>query len=142
MAVAISTGCALAVMTLTATVGAQARVYRCAGADGSIEFRQQPCPSRQHSRTVTIEDTRTGWVPLQPEPQIEPQRPPSQQTKAPSQRAAGAPREDQAAERCWRKRQQIQRIDDELRAGYRPARGERLKARRRQHEAYVDAFCP
>jgi len=138
--VAIGTGCALAVVTLTATVGAQARVYRCAGADGSIEFRQQPCPRRPHSRPVTIEDTRTGWVPPQPEP--EPQRAPSQRTNPPSQRAAAASRKDQAGERCWRKRQQIQRIDDELRAGYRPARGEQLKARRRQHEAYVDAFCP
>ena len=126
---------------LPGSVAAQAQIYRCTSADGSIEFRQHPCADRQRSRTVKIEDTRTGWVPPKPEPESESQDPPKQETAASRRRAARVPDADRYAERCWRKRQQIQRVNNELRAGYRPARGERLKDRRRRYEAYVDEFC-
>jgi hypothetical protein len=128
---------------LSGSAAGQAQVYRCTAADGSIEFRQHPCADRQRSRRVKIEDTRTGWVPPKPKPESasDSQGPSERENAAARRRPARASDEHKYAERCWRKRQQIQRINNELRAGYRPARGERLKDRRRQYEAYVDEFC-
>ncbi|MBK1630961.1 hypothetical protein CKO31_09450 [Thiohalocapsa halophila] len=140
---ALGAGCALALLTLPGSLAAQAQVYRCTSADGSIEFRQHPCAERQRSRTVKIEDTRTGWVPPKPapEPKSKSRGPAGRESAASRRRAGRSSDEHKYAERCWRKRQQIQRINNELRAGYRPARGERLKDRRRQYEAYVNEFC-
>lgn len=132
--------CGLITLVLAGGATAQADVYRCTGADGSIEFRQHPCQRGAESRKVQIRDTRTGWVPPTPEPDSKSE----QNTQEPRRRAAATGENDvkeRNAERCWKKRQQIQGIDNELRAGYRPARGERLKRRRRALEAYMDEFC-
>ncbi|WP_295882061.1 DUF4124 domain-containing protein [uncultured Thiohalocapsa sp.] len=133
--------CGLVALVLAGGATAQADVYRCTGADGSIEFRQHPCQRGADSRKVQIRDTRTGWVPPSPEPESESE----QNTREPRPKAARATNRNEATERdakrCWKKRQQIQGINNELRAGYRPARGERLKRRRRELEAYVDEFC-
>ncbi len=131
----------LALLVCAAAANAQASVYRCTAVDGSIEFRQRPCAEGAHSQALEIEDRRSGWVPPQPESQ-----PPSKSAadrparKAPK-RAASGTRTNPASERCWKTRQQIERINNELRAGYKPARGERLKRRRREHEDYVNTFC-
>jgi len=115
LSAALGAGCALALLTLPGSLAAQAQVYRCTSADGSIEFRQHPCADRQRSRTVKIEDTRTGWVPPKPAPEPESKsRGAAGRESAASRRRAGrSSDEHKYAERCWRKRQQIQ---DHLRA--------------------------
>ena len=116
---------------------AQSRVYRCTAPDGSIEFREHACAGQDQSRALDIQDTRTGWVPPAPEPE-----PRSAGGRKPKPKAhAGADHADRYAERCWKTRQQIERINDELRAGYTPARGEKLKRRRREYEADLDRYC-
>lgn len=115
---------------------AQSTVYRCTAPDGRIEFRERPCDGRDSAQELDIPDNRTGWVPPSPAPAEEPER---------KRRQAGRPKpaddQDRYADRCWRKRQQIQGIENELRAGYKPARGERLKRRRREYEAFLNRYC-
>lgn len=115
---------------------AESTVYRCTAPDGRIEFRERPCDGRASEQALSIPDNRTGWVPPSPAPADEPEH--KSRRDARSNPAAD---KDPYAERCWRKRQQIQGINNELRAGYQPARGERLKRRRREYEAFVDRYC-
>jgi hypothetical protein len=111
---------------------AQATVYRCTAPDGSIELRQYPCHGRDTAEELQIRDNKTGWVPPKPAPE------PKTKPKKPRSTAAD---KDKYADRCWQKRQQIESIDNELRAGYTIARGERLKRKRREHEAFVNEYC-
>lgn len=127
--------CALLAAAVAAPAAAQSSVYRCTAADGSIELRQHPCEGGDLSQRLHIEDNRTGWVPPRPDSTPKPKT-----QKARKGAKSTSPRK-QYVERCWKKRQQIARINNELRAGYKPARGERLKRRRRELEAYVNEFC-
>jgi hypothetical protein len=116
---------------------AQAQVYRCTAADGSIEFRQQACVPGDAGEQLEIQDTRTGWIPPTPEP-------PDTKKEQAKKASTSKPAQDEAdknAERCWKKRQQLQRVENELRAGYKPARGEKLKQRRREYEAEINRYC-
>lgn len=132
----VATGALLAAaVAAPAPAAAQSSVYRCTAADGSIEFRQHPCARGDHSETLQIQDNRTGWQPPQPGSAPKPKG-----QKARKGATSTSPRK-QHVERCWKKRQQIARINNELRAGYKPARGERLKRRRRELEAYLNEFC-
>jgi hypothetical protein len=129
-------GACLALLLLpwcAGAVWAQAEVYRCTAPDGSIEFRQHPCHGRDDAETLLIEDNRTGWVPPKPTAEAKPKA----RKTAPKQTTD----RDRYADRCWSKRQQLERIENELRAGYTVARGERLKQRRREAEAWINRFC-
>jgi hypothetical protein len=127
--------CALLSTVLTTPALAQTTVFRCTAPDGSIEFREHPCQGGVQQRELEIRDNRTGWVPPEPAPREQPKT-----QRKPKQRSA-KPETDKYADRCWQKRQQIERIDNELRAGYKPARGERLKDRRREYEAFLNRYC-
>lgn len=116
---------------------AQVNVYRCTAADGSIEFRQQACRDTQDSLQVEIGDTRTGWTP--PSGEVAPT--PTKKPAAGKKRATTAGDTDKYADRCWNKRQQIERINTELRTGYRPQRGVKLRRRRAEHEAFLSRYC-
>jgi hypothetical protein len=121
---------------MAAAALAESTIYRCTAPDGTVEFRQYPCHGRDEAEALDIRDDPTGWVPPQQAPATEDDEKPAR-----SKRAANRNDRDQYAERCWNKRQQIERINNELRAGYSVARGERLKRRRREHEAYLNEFC-
>ncbi|WP_058556191.1 hypothetical protein [Thiohalocapsa sp. ML1] len=124
---------ALVVLSLAAgRAQAQSSVYRCTAPDGSIEFRRHPCHGRDAAEELLIEDHSTGWVPPKPAPE------PKGKTAKPRPKTAD---KDRYAARCWQQRQQIERIENELRAGYTVARGERLKRKRREHEAFVNEYC-
>ncbi len=118
---------------------AETRVYRCTAADGSVEFRERSCQGQDQERALEIRDNRTGWVPPEPEAPVT-GKPEGKSRGKPKPRAT-ATDADRYKERCWNKRQEIQGINNELRAGYKPARGERLKRRRREHEAFIDRYC-
>jgi hypothetical protein len=128
----------LGALLLTASLDgvAQSTVYRCTAPDGRIEFRERPCDGHHQARELHIPDNRTGWVPPKPAPRKE-----AKGEAKPRRRAATAPEQDRHAERCWEKRQKIQGINNELRAGYTPERGEKLKDRRRAHEAFLNRWC-
>jgi len=124
-----------ALPTVPQTVLAQATVYRCTAPDGGIEFRQHPCAGQDREREIEIRDNTTGWVPPAPAPRA------AEKTKRKPRSRSATDHADRNADRCWQKRQQLQRVDNELRAGYKPARGERLKRRRREYEAYLNHYC-
>ncbi len=127
--------CGALILAATTPTPGQSTVYRCTAPDGSVEFREHPCRAQDTERALAIPDSRTGWVPPQPEPPVK-QRP-----AAKSKRRSTTNDGDRYADRCWKKRQQIESINNELRAGYAPARGERLKRRRREYEAYLNRYC-
>ncbi|KAA6184406.1 hypothetical protein F2Q65_12580 [Thiohalocapsa marina] len=118
---------------------AQTQVYRCTAPDGSVEFRQQQCAARDTARQVEIEDQRTGWTPPSPPEET---APPPERTRS---RASGTAARDAAAqrqaERCLAKRQQIERVNAQLRAGYKADQGVKLRRRRAEYEDYLRQFC-
>lgn len=117
---------------------AQASVYRCTAPDGSVEFRQRACQEAHVSTQVQIEDNRTGWVP----PAGEEPTAPTAKKRAKAQRSSKvADDEDKYADRCWSKRQQIERVNAQLRAGYSPQQGVKLRRRRSEYEDYLSRYC-
>jgi hypothetical protein len=127
--------CGLTLLSASLSALPQSRVYRCTSPDGAVEFSQRPCKGGVNAEALDIQDQRTGWVPPKPEPE-----PPTNKRKKRTKSEKQSNR-DKYAERCWKKRQQVKSINNELRAGYSPARGERLKKRRREHEAFISEYC-
>ena len=124
-----------------ANVFAQTQVYRCIAPDGGIEFSQSPCTDGAEEREVRIEDRKTGWDPSR----LKVERIPKVQAKS-SARKRKADKEDQAAltrreEKCWKKRQQLEKVNWKLRRGYKPATGVKLRRQRQDYEAYIRQFC-
>ena len=117
---------------------AQASVHRCTAPDGSVEFRQRACQEAHTSTQVQIEDNRTGWVP----PAGDEPATAAKEKKTKERRSPGvADDKDKYADRCWSKRQQIERVNAELRAGYTPQRGVKLRRRRSEYEEYLSRYC-
>lgn len=117
---------------------AQSSVYRCTAPDGSVEFRQRACQEAHTSTQVEIEDNHTGWVPpAGAEPATPAKKKPTKQTR--SRTAEGD--KEKYADRCWSKRQQIERVNAQLRAGYAPQQGVKLRRRRSEYEAYLSRYC-
>jgi len=117
---------------------AQASVYRCTAADGSVEFRQRACQEAHTSTQLQIEDNRTGWVPPAGE---EPAAAAKKRQTKPTRARTAADDKEKYADRCWSKRQQIERVNAQLRAGYAPQRGVKLRRRRSEYEAYLSRYC-
>lgn len=125
---------AVALVGLPLSANAAETVYRCTLPDGRLEFRQGPCPRGQQKR-LEIEDHKVGWdapavevdVPKRPRPRH-------------SVHDGDAPKAAQA-QKCLTIRQRLEDVSRELRAGYRPSRGERLRQRRRHYEDYLSRFC-
>lgn len=129
---------------------AAGEIYRCVGEDGEPLFSQVACGSR--ATPMTPGSSRTGsaagsglrsseraWL------EERASRRSSSRKRTPA--ASGAPElQHQKAARqayqCQRRRQALDAVKAELRRGYRPAKGERLRHRRRAHEDYIAAFCP
>ncbi|MGB5832575.1 MAG: hypothetical protein WBG92_11375 [Thiohalocapsa sp.] len=119
-------------------LSAQTSIYRCTMQDGSIEFRQSGCSSAQDSIQIEINDTRTGWTPPSGTALSAPK---SDSTGGRRKKSAQSKEIDRYADRCWNKRQQIDRINNELRAGYKPQRGVKLRRRRSEYEAFLSRYC-
>jgi hypothetical protein len=119
-------------------VSAQASVYRCTAPDGSVEFRQRACQEAHTSTQVQIEDNRTGWV---PPPGEEPATAAKKKRTKERRSRTVADDKEKNADRCWSKRQQIERVNAELRAGYKPQRGVKLRRRRSEYEEYLSRYC-
>ena len=109
-------------------------IYRCKTNDGSIEFRSSHCDSGI-SEEIKIQTKPTGW--------IKPESSTSVKSKnKPKPKKAKAVVKAKAADRtCWRAKQKLEQIQWELRKGYKPEKGERLRQRRREQEAYLREFC-
>ena len=128
----------LCVLLVLLPVSAGAAVYRCA-TPGGVQFQDWPCGGAPVLRAgaadapgAGLRDSERAWLRQRERAQSRPRR------SAPGKRAKAA---DARARRCWSRRQRLARVRDALRRGYRPARGERLRRRRRELEDYLSRFC-
>lgn len=124
-----------------------ADIYRCIGDSGEPAFSQRPCgeASTLVQRRAPpaarpgegLRETERTWLAARRHAE------PSERRTRP---APPAPRkrdtETRRVYQCERRRLALDAVQAELRRGYRPAKGERLRRRRKAHEAYLSAFCP
>jgi len=122
-----------------------ADIYRCTGDSGEPAFSQRPCGEAstlvRHRGSPAafagegLRETERAWL--------------AARSRSAGRRALPAPSaprqrdaDNRRAYQCERRRLALDAVQAELRRGYRPAKGERLRRRRRAHEAYLSAFCP
>jgi len=116
-----------------------AKVYRCVDAAGHTEFRQTQCVSGSGQR-LHVEAPKIGWLKSKVPPAGARPRPGGEQDgDADAPTDASPPQADE--QRCWRAQQRLQRIQWQLRKGYKRAQGERLRQQRREQESFVGRFC-
>ena len=138
----------LSLPLLAASLSAGADIYRCTGASGEPSFSHRPCaagsvvvPIEKSAPARSAGGLRPGersWLQAR-----EREKRRLEQHRAPA-RAAASTRTgggDRRAYQCLRNRRALDAVKADLRRGYKPAQGERLRRRRRAHQDYLDAFC-
>lgn len=132
----------LVCLLLAAAAGADTTVYRCVGPDGEPMFSQQACPGtllelaapEAPARAAGLRDSERAWLQAR-EREIR-----RDGRRAP--KAAADPRQaKRAVHQCQSKRRALDQVNADLRRGYKPAQGERLRRRRQAYEEYLAAFC-
>jgi len=124
-----------------------ADIYRCTGDNGEPAFSQHPCGEaatlvQRLAPPATLpgeglRDTERAWLAARRRPGA------TGRDNRPTPKAGGnRDAETRRAYQCERRRLALDALQAELRRGYRPAKGERLRRRRKAHEAYLSAFCP
>lgn len=119
--------------------GAQAQtVYRWVDDDGVVHFSQIPPAKRAYS-TLGLDTGELNIAPVHEPPRT---------TASPGRARTGKrrasktrPGRDEVAQRCAAARQQIDTLNARMRAGYRPAQGERLRERLRRYEKERYRWC-
>jgi hypothetical protein len=117
----------------------QTRVYRCTNGAGETEFRQTPCAPSSDEEELTIDDRRSGWVP--PSPRDDAVQRKGRRTGDKPGHGRNRATAAKQAERCWKKRRQLEAVNWRLRRGYKAGTGAKLRRRRDGYEAYIDRFC-
>lgn len=138
----------LSLPLLAVSLSAGADIYRCTGASGEPSFSHRPCaagsavvPIDKPAPARSAGGLRPGeksWLQAR---EREKRRLNRRRT---SSRAAASTRTgagDRRAHQCLRKRRALDAVKADLRRGYRPAQGEKLRRRRRSYQDYLDAFC-
>lgn len=128
---------------------AESAIYRCEGESGEPAFRQQPCGDdstvaaarvpAEKAEGAGIRASEKAWL-RQRERDSRSRLEERRRTRKPSD--ANARRDRKQAYQCRKKRRSLDEVRAKLRRGYKPARGEKLRARRRAYEDYLAAFCP
>jgi hypothetical protein len=116
-----------------------AAVYRCPDVGGAVLFQQLPC---SEGSEVRLDVGTTEWVNTTAKPSARSKKSKSKKksdTAATQRKLAQANKKQEQA--CWKARQRIEKIEWDLRKGYKPSRGERLRQQRRQQEDYLRQFC-
>ncbi len=132
----------LFVVGLLCCTTASAAIYRCTGETGEPEFRQQPCggtaiaPATAQGGAAGVRASERAWLKARERADRRKAKPPA--GKSPSQ---GTEKARKQAYQCTRKRRALDAVNAELRAGYRPAKGDRLRKRQRAYRDYLRAFC-
>jgi len=132
---------AIVLVTLLAATRAVAEtsVFRCITSSGSIEFRQTPCAPASSEKEMTIDNRPIGWTPPKPSEDTGRNK---QGRNSRKKRKSSEDTVDPAQERrCWKKRQQLDDVNWQLRRGYKAAQGIKLRRRREDYEDYIDRFC-
>lgn len=113
-------------------------VFRCPDGSDGVIFQQIPCAQGVE---VELDIRTTEWVasPQGRSGQGRGSAKAGSRDQAALGRAARAERKQKQA--CWKAGQRIERIEAELRRGYKPSRGERLRQQRREQSDYLREFC-
>ena len=91
-------------------------------------------PPAAASSGAGLRDSERAWLATRERREAKP--PPG---KRRANKASADPQRQ--AYRCRAKRRALDAVKAELRRGYKPAKGERLRRRRRAHEDYLSTFC-
>jgi hypothetical protein len=120
-----------------------ADVFRCQGEAGEVLYTQHPCDAGTRlvaapgvSAVATgVRDSEVAWLKAR------------QKGKSPGSTArrgkSDGKRQQLARQQyqCQRKRASLSAVNADLRRGYKPAQGEKLRRRRAAYEDYLEAFC-
>lgn len=121
----------------------RADIYRCTGAAGEPLFSQLPCAAS--TRVVVRPQSggagTAGGVRASEKAWLEGRARARRQASAKQRRSGAKSQPRRSGYACAKRRRALDKVKAELRRGYKPARGERLRRRRTEHEAYLDAFC-
>jgi hypothetical protein len=112
-------------------------IYRCTAPDGSIELRQYPCHGRDRAEKIELGPDNHGWE-APPEVKRPARKTTKRKTRSPAARARA---ERQQEERCWTKRQQLEKVRYRLRSGYKAGQGQKLRRQRDEYADYIRRFC-
>ncbi len=113
-------------------------VYRCADPDGTIAFGDTPCSAGTEQIIDLSSAPAPGTRLVNPGIYDRPGEKPSSRQR-PSRTSSRSSDPDRAW--CENRRRRLERLQDELRAGYSPSRGEKLRRKRRQLENEIRDRC-
>lgn len=124
-----------------------ADIFRCTGASGEPEFSQLPCAgdstllripatASTSSQTAGLRASEREWLATRKGGSKARKMRKRQKTSTPQRKSR-----DARARQCLKKRLALDKINAELRRGYKPARGERLRRRRREYRDYLSVLC-
>jgi len=114
-------------------------VYRCDTANETVIFSDLPCEQGNQRSFDQQAAPAPGTRLVDPRHLPKPRR--AKQVPRRSSRGDATRSSSSASEWCRNKRRQLENVQDELRAGYSPSRGEKLRKRRRQIEADLRERC-
>ena len=120
-------------MLLAMSFMAHARIYEWTDADGVRQFTDREPIGVEYRIRDDGEESLTTYSPV-PVPRVPPSSGSGSDNRPPARSAAGKGKGAAAdrAERCANYRQRLDRIQNQLRAGYREPRGNQLRRQRRQ----------
>ena len=135
-------GCRLLVIGAAVLLGVAAPVmleavelYRCTS-NGQIEFRQTACPTGAQEKTEVVEQS-SGMTPIEPSLRLE--KPPAKPTRrtAPPDRVS----RQATTEKCWKTEKKLEKVQQQLRGGYKASRYRDLHRKQNEYEDYLRLFC-
>ncbi len=141
--------CVLGAMALLLVgLSARAEIYRCDGAFGEPSYSHRPCREGSHQAVplgpignaegAGLRASERAWLREREQQRAAPKKRTKRSAKTQSETRQA---EIQQAYRCRTKRRALDAVKRELRRGYKPAKGERLRERRRAYADYIAAFC-
>ncbi|MCG6968111.1 MAG: hypothetical protein LJE59_16550 [Chromatiaceae bacterium] len=138
--------CFILFLSFTGRAACAADIHRCVGESGEVLFSGQPCGLGSTRVVRASDDAPPGTTGLRAgELAWLESRAASRHTARSATRPGDAARQARKAaiqaHRCQRKRHEREAVTAEMRRGYKPARGRKLRRRLRAYEDYLDAFC-
>ncbi len=125
------------------SVGAAETIIRCHLPDGRVNFSDRPCRSGIQDE-LKFKDQKVGWeaprTPLKLKRKSKRERQKQARKKAAALRRAKKERARKKRD-CWKKKEQIDRIQERLRRGYKAGQGRTMRYRQRELEGYLREFC-
>ncbi|MCB1773941.1 MAG: DUF4124 domain-containing protein [Gammaproteobacteria bacterium] len=120
-----------------------AEIFRCPGDAGEVLYTQHPCgadtrvvaASGRTAAATGVRASETAWLKTRQKGKS------SAPAKRPVSPDAKRRRQAKQAYQCERKRASLAEVSADLRRGYKPAKGEKLRRRRDAYEDYLAAFC-